>query len=68
MAASRKVNDFWVAPILLENMREEMVQVDAWFLQSGHGCEQCHGQLGKHLCSGLALKAYLELLLGCGHI
>eukprot|EP00434_Breviolum_minutum_P037989 symbB.v1.2.033687.t1/scaffold4221.1/size42938/2 len=30
MAASRKVNDFWVAPILLENMREGMVQVDAW--------------------------------------
>jgi len=30
MAASRKVNDFWVAPILLESMREEMVQVDAW--------------------------------------
>lgn len=30
MAASRKVSDFSVAPLLLQSMRQEQVQADAW--------------------------------------
>ena len=30
MAASRQVNDFWVAPEILQSMKEQEVQPDAW--------------------------------------
>lgn len=30
MAASRQVNDFWVAPEILQSMKEKEVQPDAW--------------------------------------
>lgn len=64
MAASRKVNDFWVAPILLESMREEMVQVDAWSYSQAMDASNAMGSWQASL-QRLGFKACLELLLGC---
>ena len=63
MAASRKVNDFWVAPILLENMREGMVQVDAWSYSQAMDASNAMGSWQASL-QRLGFKAYLEFAVG----
>ena len=63
MAASRKVNDFWVAPILLENMREGMVQVDAWSYSQAMDASNAMGSWQASL-QRLGFKSILRLCSG----